>query len=312
MKKINNKILLIGLLLLIGLFVVSRLFRSPQLESNLRKELVKLDTAKVTEVRVTSSGEDRKTVKLTRENKTWIVTSDDKKYKVDVNAIKGLLNGVGSVQAERMVSRKKEKWESFSVDDKATVVSVYYGSDKEAEFHIGKTGFNQPPGGGNPMSGGNFSPYTYVRLSDEDEVYIVNGFLGSTFNRALNDWRDKSLLRVPRDLVTKVSFNYPDSGFVAVKQDSIWTTGTQTADLNKMSSYLGMLSYRNANTFADDFQSTAPADVTIQVEGAGNELSTIEGWRRENQWIIRSSLQPDVFFSEDAADVFIGQTKLLP
>ena len=78
MKKINNKILVIGLAVLVGLFVVSKLFRSPKLESNIRKELVGLDTADVTELRMTTAGDQPKTVKLIKEKDKWMVTQDDK------------------------------------------------------------------------------------------------------------------------------------------------------------------------------------------------------------------------------------------
>src|SRR5688572_23159777 len=107
MKKINNKILVIGLAVLIGIFVLSKLFRSPKLESNIRKELVSLDTADVTELRMATAGDQPKLVKLTKENGKWTVSQDDKSFPADKSIVNSLLTTVASLNAERMVSRKK-------------------------------------------------------------------------------------------------------------------------------------------------------------------------------------------------------------
>jgi len=52
MKKLNNKILIGALVVLVGVFALSRWLRSPGLESNLRKQLLSLDTTNINEVRI--------------------------------------------------------------------------------------------------------------------------------------------------------------------------------------------------------------------------------------------------------------------
>lgn len=311
MKRINNKVLVIALLALIALFVVARVFRSPGLESNLRKDLVSLDTARVTEIRILPSTAHDQVIKLIKAGDTWTVEKEGKKHEADGSSVKDLLGQISSIDAERMVSRKKEKWETFNVGEKSTNVSVYYGTDLETNIHIGKSGFNQ---GGGGMYGG--SAYTYVRLSDEDEVYVVNGFYEGTFNRAFNDWRNKALLRLSREEINKISFQYPDSGFVVEKKDTAWYANGQVIEKSKMENYLGHLTFKNVNAFDDGFVAPANPDAVIKVEGAAGALVSLDAWRKENGWVLRSSQQPEVFFLDPAATVkrelLVGQEYFLP
>src|SRR5258706_5516071 len=225
MKKLSTKMLLIGLMVLVAIFVASRFFRAPALESNLRKNLLTLDTASVSEVRVLPSKEHTEELRLLRDGKNWKVINGKRSEPSDKAAIKSILEALGNLQAQRLASRKKEKWEDFKVGETGTHVSVYDGKGKKvADFHVGKVGFT-------PGAGGTYgASYTYVRLSDENEVYTVEGFLEPTFNNSFNEWRDKTFLKLNKDDITRLSFRYPaDSGFVASKRDSVWYVGNELA-----------------------------------------------------------------------------------
>ena len=310
MSKINN-LVLAGILMALALtFALTKIFHSPRLESNVRKDLVVLDTAKVDELRIRVAGATE-WIKLARNGSSWSLEKEQKKYTADDAAIKSVLTMLSRVEAQRMISRKKDKWDNFKVGDEATVVSVHENGTQQANLHIGKSGFSQANGG--MMGGGG---YTYVRLGDEDEVYVVNGFLESTFGRPFDDWRDKTFLRIPRDLVTKISFSYPaDSSFVLEKKDSVWTVAGAPTDQVKVDSFLGQLTYKNLNAFADGFNAASPASVVLQVDGASGTLCTIEAWRVETGWVFRSSRQPNVFFSGTGSsvekDLLVGKSSFL-
>src|SRR5258708_775464 len=178
MKKLSNKILVITLLVLGAGFILSRLFWSPGLESNLRKDLIQLDASKITEVRIWPSSHPGEELKLVREGYRWKVSKGKRRSQSDDALVKSLLSLARQVKAQRMVSRKKEKWEELNVGEKGTHVSIYENSTKKADFQVGKTGFTSAADGS--FSGG----YTYLRLTDENEVYAVEGFFESGFNRA--------------------------------------------------------------------------------------------------------------------------------
>jgi len=188
MKKINNRILAISLLVLVAIFAIARLVRAPKLEGNVRKELVNLDRTKITEVRIASRDS---LVALVKEDGKWNVVKGEKKIDADSAAVSRLLQTIQLIEASRMASRKKDKWAAFKVDSTGTHISVYYDGDKEADFIVGSFGFNQTPGAGGNQIGQGIAAYTYVRLADEDAVYTVDGFLGASVPGGVKDWAKK-------------------------------------------------------------------------------------------------------------------------
>ena len=298
------------MLLLAGLFVLSRLFHSPGKESNLRKDLVRLDTSKINEVRILPSSHREEEIKLVREGYRWKVIMGQQQAETDEGLVKSMLGMMRQIQAQRMVSHRKNKWEDFNVGEKGTQVSVFEDSGKKADFLVGKTGFTQTPEGG---FGG---AYTYLRLKDENEVYVVEGFFDSGFNRAFNDWRNKAFLRLRKNDINMISFQYPsDTGFVAEKKDSVWFVAHLGADASSMENYLNQLSNKNLNEFADGFVPPGQAKIIIQISQHGGTPEKVEGWKQDGKWILTSTLQKGVYFSspESAAkSLLIGKKKLLP
>jgi hypothetical protein len=306
MKKLNNKTLIIILVVLVGIFAAVRIFRTPAQRSNLKKELVSLDTASVTQIKLIPKV-DGTEITFKRQGSKWTVTKFGKEYNVDLNAATGLLSQLVGLKPQKMVSKKKEKWNDFQVGDSTTSVQVFAGSDEVANLKIGRIGFNQNPAQMQQQQygGGGFGgAFTYVRVADEDEVYTVDGFLESTFNRSLNDFRNKTLIRLKSEDVTKISFNYPDSGFVAEKRDKKWWIGTVAADSNKMKAYLNQLSFKSATSFADDFVANRQPDLNLVVDGTTGTLATLQAWKREDDWVFATSQQPNVYFSSEGSGLF--------
>jgi Domain of unknown function (DUF4340) len=311
MKNINNKILILVFAALVGAFVLVRLFRTPALESNMKKELVGLDTSKVTMIKIWPASAKGEEIQFVKGTVRWTVKKGDKEYNVEQGSANSLLGYVVKLVPQKMATRKKEKWGDYQVGDSATRVQFLAKDDVLADVRIGRIGFDQ-----NEMQrmqqqqqqfggrGGFGGAFTYVRLEDEDEVYTVEGFLNSSFDRSLNDWRDKSLLRIKQNDVTKVSFNYPDSGFVAEKRDKKWWIGIAMADSTKFKSYLSQLEYKNASSFADDFSPTRQPDISLNIDGTAGPLATVQAWKREKDWVVTSTLQDGVYFSTEGSGIF--------
>ncbi|MFM8832117.1 MAG: DUF4340 domain-containing protein, partial [Cytophagales bacterium] len=198
--------------------------------------------------------------------------------------------------------RKKDKWDTYQVGDGATQVSVLQAG-KTTEISFGKSTYSQ--GGA----------YTYVRLSKEDEVYAIEGFIDSHFNRTYNDWRNKTLLKLNQADISKITFNYPaDSSFVLEKRDSVWFAGNVKAADAKVNSYVSQLSFKILNDFADGFSSAEKPTATLQIESKNGVLATVQGWKNGEQWILTSSTQSGVYFScgqNVTKELMVGKLKFL-
>lgn len=309
MKNIDPWKLAVILLSLILVFMAVRKFRSPRLEGNLPAVLVELDTAKITEIVITPAKDRQQPVRLARVG-GWKLMKGEKALRLEQGAVTSLLRVLTTMKPERMASKRKEKWREFQVDDSVgTRIQVMSGSAVEADLVIGRSGFGQTPtqGYGGPA-------FTYVRISEEPEVYAIGGFLEAQVNRPVDDWRDKSFLRVKRDSVTRVSFRYPaDSSFVMEKIAGRWMMAGSPVDSMEVRSFLSGMEFRNGSAFAPSAPSGSPP-ISVTLERGTRVLGTIEAWPTEGNWVVRSSHQPETFFSMDAAtcrEVFVAKSRWL-
>jgi hypothetical protein len=305
MKKLNNKILIIVFAALVAIYGLSRVFRASSRESNLPKELVTLDTAAITEIKIYTAKEFNKELRLVREGKNWTVKSDNKSANVEQGSVNGSLGQFVHLKPIRLATKKKTKWKEYYVGDTSTQVKFMKGSEVLADLRIGRVQFDMQPGQQqfNPNS-----ISTYVRLSDEDEVYSVEGFLESTFNKSYDDWRDKAFLRLKQNMITKVTFTYPADS-VMEKRDKKWWVDNTEADSVKVKGYLAQLEYKNATTFADDFKATGNAQAVIQFNGAAGNLGTVQAWKRTDDWAMNSTHQSNAYFSSKGLESLLEKKK---
>lgn len=306
MKKVNPWILALIFLSLVLVFQAIRIFRSPRLESNLPRAVVEIDTARVTDLLITPAKGNREAVRMTRSG-GWKLMKGEQTLRLEQGAAVNALRMLTSLKPERLATKRKEKWDEFSVGDSTgTRVQVMAGTSTLADLVIGRSGFGQSASGSYGGPG-----FTYVRVTDEPEVFAVGGFLDAQFNRALDDWRDKSFLRVSKDSVSRIRFSYPDSSFVIDKQSGKWMISSALADSTAILSYLGGMAYKNASAFAPNAPAGAPG-ITVIFEKGSKTFATVEAWPEGVDWTVRSSHQPETFFRFDAAavrDFFAGRKR---
>lgn len=64
---------------------------------------------------------------------------------------------------------------------------------------------------------------SYVRMPDEDEVYLLEGDLRVHVRRPLDDWRNRNIVRVDTSLVARIEVERDDDAYTVVRGDSLWT-----------------------------------------------------------------------------------------
>lgn len=297
MKQHTNRILLIVLLVLLSAFVATKVFRSPARQSNLNTGVFGVDTAKVNMIRVSRPGAKELTLK--KNDSSWTIQEENKSSGVEAYELNTLLGTLSNIKPERMISRKKEKWDNYQVGDSSAIRMTAYAAnmDEVASWYIGR------------QSGG----MTYLRPADENEVYVVEGNLRTPFGKDFNDWRDKSFLRIDKAAIDKISFRYPaDSGFVVVKSGDGWSLNNQKADSSKIESYLYKLQSKDLTHFADNFTPASNPDIIVEFESNSITHAVIKGWKQQdNEWILNSGLRKDVYFLDSSGtDLFPGKRQL--
>jgi len=297
-KRPDNRILLLILVILVAVFLVAKFLKTGKTEKSFKTELVQLDTSKITTILLYPKADDLEEIRFVLNGNNWTVSKDGVISDVGDNAVEGLLAQLIQVKPKRLAARSKERWEEYQLTDSlATRIRVIEkGNNETLDLMIGKFTYQQS---NDPYGGrGNVIGTTYVRLWDEEEIYAVDGFLSMSVNREFNSWRNQVITNTRKEDVTKLIFSYPaDTGFIALKNDSIWMANGEVADSLKIDQFLSSLSYKNSSEFKDDFIPSLNPDFQLTIEGNNFSPVSIQVFSiADDQYVINSSLNPGSYF----------------
>ncbi len=292
-KKFNNNILLYVLAALLVTFAVVKLYQHKFTDNTLKVSLVDIDSLKVTKVLLYPASEGRNEIKFFKDGKDWKISKGKITTDPEANSVQGLLTMLLEIKTQRLASREKSKWSEYNLTDTtATRVKVYEGDKLSLDLLIGKFSYQPSNNPYSKMYGGGGTGTTYVRLTGEDEVYAIDGFLSFSFNRQFNTFRNQVLARFDKPAVNKISFKYPgDSSFIVSLADKQWMIGTQKADSAKVAEYLNSLAYKNASSFDDNYVPSLNPQCQVIVEGKEMKTVTIDAYIQGNNNFILNSNQ---------------------
>jgi hypothetical protein len=147
--------------------------------------ILKVNPADVTELVI----KQKEPVRLIKTNGTWQI-AEPKAYPADQVAVAGVLSTLSGLNADRIV------------DEKATDRKQYGLEPAFVELDIsGKNGATQRLLlGEDTVAGGN----VYAALVSDPRVYTIASYNKSSLAKTLNDLRDKSLLTLSADKVSRV------------------------------------------------------------------------------------------------------------
>ena len=286
LSNLSNKKLLVIFGILLIVVVVFFISDSNKEERTFKSTLVDIDTTSVTAVKIYPKKTNHEEVSLIKNNDSWSVTLDNGKIvSVSDSKMKNLFNELLAIKAKRLAARGESKWNELQVDTTGTRVAVYEGSDKVLDIVIGKIRFQQPR-----------SVSTYVRLTDDQDVYEVDGFLEMSFNQDANYFRNSTIIKDDFNNWSRLSFEYPaDSSFQVAKQGDNWFLNGSKTDSAKTVSTLRQLANISGSEFVDtSFSGAIPYKLTIDSEKLGEIV--IEGYVSGGKKYIHSSQNPEAVF----------------
>jgi hypothetical protein len=309
-KKLNTKTLIILLVVFGGLVLFNKFYHEEKSESTFRDVFVKIDTSIVTQIQIYPQAEKGKEIKLIKNGAKWELQNDKMKTAADSNAVHGLLAAFSEMKSLSLGGTDKSSWTDLQVTDSAGTRIIFTTADnKTYNMVIGKFGYNNETRQGN----------TYIRHSDEEAVYSVEGFLSFSVNQGFNSWRNKILVHGDKNNWTQLMFTYPDdSSFVLSKQGTAWTVNGAPADSAKTEQYLSGLANMQSVGFADNYSPSSTPAFTLSI--SGNNISqpiTVQAYPADStqKFIYHSSLNPDTYFSEAQSNImsrlFVGREHFL-
>ena len=195
--KLSNTVLIAIFLALAGIMAWINFSDSKTEKRNFRKELVSIDTSKITELLLYPQALQGKEIKFTKQSDGWILSSTDTSATLGKPAVEPLINNLLQVKPKRLAARSEAKWQELEVDEaKATRIKVKEGSETTLDLFVGKFTFQQAEG--QTKANPNMPPQqqqpimtSFVRLAGDVDVYAVDGILSMMYNRQVADFLPK-------------------------------------------------------------------------------------------------------------------------
>ncbi|RMF29241.1 MAG: DUF4340 domain-containing protein, partial [Bacteroidetes bacterium] len=263
-----------------------------------RTELIRIDTSRVSSVTVTPKGQEEFT--LVRESEGWLATRGDLTVKALPSAVNDLLRQLALVETQRIAAKKPEKWSEFEVGEGQGTRLVVKSNGKVLEdFIIGRFAFNQQTR----------SATSYVRLSGEDEVYAVEGFLGLSLGQGFDSYRNKLVLKFQREDLKEIALSGDENARMS-RTDGNWQLDDGTpVDSLALTRYLTPLQTLSGSEFADSFNpDTAPPPLkTLQLVTQTGDTLRVDAYRDTTlakPFVVHSSLNPEGWFLSDSTGLF--------
>ena len=205
--KVRTTVILFGIFIILLVFVY--FFEGPLSKRDQRK--VKEATTlfpdfkkdKATKVEAKSSTQE---VSLKKKEEGWLISNTDG-FTADPKLVTTALDTVKNFTRENMASKNPEKQELFEVTGGKGLEVKVSGADENilAHFYIGKTGPDF------------FS--TYLRKEGSEEVLLEGGYVKSTFDKSVENWRDKTIFDFPAETISQLTLKTPEDEIVLKKDE---------------------------------------------------------------------------------------------
>jgi hypothetical protein len=298
--KFNNRALLAVFLILAVIFVITRVFPGKKSERTLVTDIVQIDTGQVSSVLLYPAAEQGKQLEFIKNGASWTVQRDDLKAAADARSVTAMLTELHNLETEQLVARSPESWSEYHVNDSlGTRVIVKEDNKTTLDLVVGRFHYQPPPQNSyNPYGQNRVSGKTYLRLSEEDEVYSVEGFLAMSINQSFDRWRDQSVTRLNTANLSRIIYDYPaDSGFIAEKTDAGWMVAGILADSASMASYLNKVSRKSHQEFSDGYQPDGEPDYQVSFEGDNMTPQLVRAYvQGDSSIILNSSINAGTWF----------------
>lgn len=233
MRQKQLMILLGGLVVLLGLAFLTGVFDDDEF-STVEVPAVSIPADEIEQVRLDLPAEQ---VVLERGSGVWQLSAP-LSARADSVAVARLLDGLGEMELESVVSTNADRYGRYGVDSTGKTITADWGG----ETHTIVVG-NQGP---------DFQS-VYVRLDDDPRVFLTRTRLDVP--DAVDRWRNRVVLRLPFQQVTRAAVTLSEQPFEA-RYEGGWTLeraeGAAPADSAKVVQWLRRFSNLAADGFLDD------------------------------------------------------------
>lgn len=289
-NKLNSTyVLLVIFLVLLGIsyFVKDHSFRNAELGEDKKIISPAITVQDIDKVEVIQNGT---TTVLEHQGDIWKVASQNN-FEADQDAVKSLVEESLNLNKYIIASENKEKSEIFEVnEEKGVNIKLYSKGEEKGNFYVGK-------------AGPDFDS-TYVRLANEEIVYLSKGYVRYYFDK--DDWRDLTIYDFESTDISKIALKYrniSENIFIEKKDDKWQMTQPEIkeADKDKTELILNTLAHLKAKdveyakTHKEAGFATAPLVIRLEQTDGGRKNLLIGGKIDEDKYYAKKEEDDTIY-----------------
>ncbi len=237
--------------------------------------LVDVDSITVDKIEIMSPANR---VVLGKKGGEWFL-NEPVEYRANQSSVTSMIHQAKNLAVKEIVSSNPEKRPIFQVDSTGTLVKIFQNGQEHAAFIVGKRGQSYSE--------------TYVRKEQSNDVVIAEGSLSFSSNKAVKDWRDKTVLNIPKENIKTISYQYPGESFSLSLHDSVWMIGKNKPKVGEVTSLLTSLSNIETDDFIDSvIMPTPKISATVSVGDVQIRFSEVKD---KDKYLVQTSNSPQWF-----------------
>jgi hypothetical protein len=151
-------------------------------------KLISVDPKNIEDIRLAKAGADP--IEITKLANSWTIARPSV-MPADSDAVDMLAGSLASLNADRLIDEHPSDLNAFGLTTPSEEIDVTVKGGKTTKLLLG---------GDTPSATG-----TYAKLESDPKVYTVPTFTKTSFDKSVNDLRDKRLLTFNQDKLTSVS-----------------------------------------------------------------------------------------------------------
>ncbi|HTB08137.1 MAG TPA: DUF4340 domain-containing protein [Bacteroidia bacterium] len=296
-KKFSNGQLALILGILLVAFAISRYVSNKNGGNTFHTALIpKIDSAKINGMLVYPKTKGSKLISFKKVNNVWMVSEGDVTSRADQKAEGYIIKQLQQISPDRLAANDEQHWKDFDVTDSSgTRLVLLTDKDTVVDVMVGR--FNYLP---NERKG-----MTSVRLRNQKEVYGVEGFLAMNIAEDFKSWRDRSLVTGDKTTWGKLTFMYPDSGYIVAADKTDWIVDGKKPDSLATMTLLTTLSQQNYGTFVNKFDTNATKPIySLKIESATTGNIVLNAYQHDSSYVVTSSINPGAYMNGTVGGLF--------
>jgi hypothetical protein len=249
--------------------------------------ILKVNAADVTQLTI----KQKTPVSVEKTDGKWQITQPAP-YPADGEAVAGVLSTLSGLNADRVVEDKASDRKQYGLDPPVVEIDITGKGHATQQLLLG----DETPAGGN----------VYAALAGDPRIFTIASFSKTSLAKNLNDLRDKSLLTLSPDRVSRVEvlkkpeaieFDRTKDGWQILKPKASPADALTVNDLVRTLTGAKMDLSAASNTSADFARATPVA--TAKLTG-DTGVQTLEVRKNKNDYYAKSSVVPGAYKVDSA------------